>query len=72
MTELPGKEDLPASTIAADWSHAGPDDPDGDRRLLAETVAARGYYRAHPQAAMDWEAFKTELREAEAAGELPD
>ncbi len=60
---------LPAS-IAPDWAHEGPDDPDGDFLLLAEALAARERYRANPQEAMDWEVFKTELRESEAAGEL--
>ncbi len=60
------------SSIAADWAHEGPDDQDGDRLLLAEAWAAREHCRAHPQEAMDWETFKAELREAEAAGELTD
>ncbi len=60
------------SSIAADWAHEGPDDPDGDRLLLAEAVTARERYRANPQEAMDWETFKAELREAETAGELAD
>ena len=60
------------SSIAADWAHEGPDNPDGDRMLLAEALAERERYRTNPEEAMDWEAFKAELREAEAAGELPD
>lgn len=63
----------PATTsIVSDWAQEGPDDPEGDRMLLAEALAERERYRAHPQEALDWETFKTELREAEAAGELPD
>lgn len=62
----------PPPSIAADWAHEGPDDPDGDDLLLAEALAARERYRANPQEAMDWEAFKAELRAAEAAGELAD
>ena len=60
------------SAIVDDWAHEGPDDPAGDRLLLAEALAQSERYRAHPQEHLDWEAFKAELREAEAAGELPD
>ncbi len=61
---------LPAS-IVADWTHEGPDDPAGDQMLLAEALAERDRYRADPAAWMDWEAFKSELKAAEAAGKLP-
>ncbi len=64
-------QQLPSS-IVDDWSHEGPDDPEGDRLLLAEALADSVRYRADPQERLDWEAFKAELREAEAAGELPD
>jgi hypothetical protein len=60
------------SSIAGDWAHEGPDDPEGDRLLLAEALAESERYRAHPREHQDWEAFKAELREAEAAGELPN
>ena len=64
-------QQLPSS-IVDDWAHEGPDDPDGDRLLLAEALAESERYRADPQEHLDWETFKAELREAEAAGELPD
>lgn len=64
-------QQLPSS-IVDDWTQEGPDDPEGDRLLLAEALAESERYRAHPQEHMDWESFKAELREAEAAGELPD
>lgn len=60
------------SSIVNDWTHEGPYDPVGDNLLLAEALTERQRYRANPQEAMDWEAFKAELREAEEAGELPD
>ena len=63
-------QQLPSS-IVDDWSHEGPDDPEGDRLLLAEALAESERYRAHPQEHLAWKAFKAELREAEAAGELP-
>lgn len=62
---------LPAS-IVNNWTHEGPDDPEGDRLLLAEALEESERYRADPQKHLDWSAFKAELREAEAAGELPD
>jgi hypothetical protein len=64
-------QQLPSSLVD-DWTHEGPDDPEGDRLLLAEALAESERYRAHPQEHMDWEAFKAELRQAEAAGELPE
>lgn len=60
------------SSIVDDWTHEGPYDPAGDSLLLAEALAERERYRANPQEHLDWDAFKAELREAEAAGELPD
>ena len=60
------------SSIVDDWSHEGPDDPEGDRLLLAEALVESERYRADPQERLDWRAFKAELKEAEAAGELPD
>ena len=60
------------SSIVDDWAHEGPDDPEGDRLVLAEALAESERYRAHPQEHLDWETFKAELREAEAAGELSD
>ena len=60
------------SAIVDDWAHEGPDDPAGDRLLLAEALAESERYRVHPQEHLDWRDFKAELREAEAAGELPN
>lgn len=58
-------------SISADWSHEGPDAPAGDQMLLADALAERERYRTDSGAWMDWQAFKAELRAAEAAGELP-
>jgi len=52
-------QQLPSS-IVDDWSHEGPDDPEGDRLLLAEALAKSERYRADPQEHLDWEAFKKE------------
>lgn len=60
------------SSIVDDWAHEGPDDPAGDQALLAKALTERERYRTNPHESMDWETFKAELREAEAAGELPD
>ena len=64
-------QQLPSS-IVDDWTHEGPDDPQGDHLLLAEALAESERDRAHPQEHLEWSAFKAELREAEAAGDLPD
>jgi hypothetical protein len=64
-------EQVPASLVE-DWTHEGPDDPTGDRALLAEAQSERERYRADPEAWQDWDAFKAELKEAREAGALPD
>lgn len=63
-------EQVPA--IAADWTHKGRDDPEGDQLLLAEALAELERYRASPGEWSDWEALKAELNASEEAGELPD
>ena len=62
----------PQSSMVDDWTHEGQDDPEGDRLLLAEALAESERYRADPQHHMGWVTFKAELRQADAAGELPD
>ena len=61
---------LPGS-VANNWAHEGEDDPAGDALLLAEALAERERYRTDPDAWIDWETFKAELKAAEATGELP-
>ncbi len=56
--------------ILEDLGHEGPEDPEGDEELLAETLAmSQGYHENH-EGWKDWEAFKAELKAAEVAGEL--
>lgn len=52
-------QQLPSSLVD-DWAHEGPDDPEGDRLLLAEALAESERYRTHPQERLDWETFKKE------------
>lgn len=52
-------QQLPSS-LAGDWTHEGPDDPEGDRLLLAEALVESERYRGYPQEHLDWEAFKKE------------
>ena len=59
----------PVPSQLEDWSHEGPDDPAGDRQLLAAAEVACEQYRTNPDQWMDWDAFKAELAAAEAAGE---
>jgi hypothetical protein len=61
---------LPGSVVN-NWAHEGEDDPAGDALLLAEALAERERYRTDPDAWIDWETFKAELKAAEATGELP-
>lgn len=58
-------------SVADDWSHEGPEDPEGDTRLLREALATLEQHRDRPAAWVDWEDARTELDRAEAAGELP-
>lgn len=46
------------SSIVDNWTHEGPDDPEGDRLLLAEALAESERYRADPQEHLDWASFK--------------
>ena len=57
--------------ILDDLSHEGPEDPEGDERLLGEALATLQAHQERPEAWMDWEDFEAELDRAEAAGELP-
>ncbi len=59
-------------SVGDNWTHEGPNDPAGDQLLLAESLAEHERYRAEPEAWLDWETFKAELKAAEAAGELSD
>ena len=58
----------PAS-VAENWVHEGPNDPAADQLLLAEALSERDRYRTNSEGWMDWDAFKAELKAAEAAGE---
>ena len=61
-----------SSSVVENWTHEGPSDATDDQSLLAEALAERERYRTDPEAWMDWDVFKAELKAAEAAGELPD
>ena len=61
----------PAS-VAENWTHEGPNDPAADQLLLAEALSERDRYRTNSEGWMDWDAFKAELKAAEATGELSD
>ena len=65
---------LPQSlgSIVDDWSQGGPGDSAGDDLLLAEELAERAQYQTDTKEWQDWDEFKTELRTAESAAELPD
>lgn len=62
----------PKPSIVEDWSHEGPEDPQGDAELLQEALEVIRHREQDPESSMGWEEFKAELRRAEAAGELPD
>jgi hypothetical protein len=59
-------------SVLDDWSHEGPEDPEGDAELLQEALQVIRQREEHPGTSVGWEEFKAELRQAEAAGELPD
>jgi hypothetical protein len=58
-------------SILDDWSHEGPDDPEGDAALLQEALEVIQQREQHGDTSVSWEEFQAELRRAEAAGELP-
>ena len=53
-----------------DWSHEGPDDPEGDEILAREALAQIEEYEKNPYRRMTLEEYGAELARAEAAGEL--
>ena len=55
-----------------DWSHEGPDDPEGDEILAREALTQIEDIRKNPSQLRSWDEFEAELARAEAAGELPD
>jgi hypothetical protein len=55
-----------------DWSHEGPDDPEGDEIIAREALAQIEEIKKNPSQVRTWEEFDAELASAEAAGELPD
>src|SRR5260370_25591417 len=59
-------------SVLDDWSHEGPDDPEGDAELLQEALEVIRQREQNREPSVGWEEFKAELRTAEAAGELPD
>jgi hypothetical protein len=59
-------------SVLDDWSHEGPEDPEGDAELLQEALEVIRQRKQDPEASVGWEEFKAELRTAEAAGGLPD
>lgn len=69
--ELQGAKLTKPLTIGEDWSHEGPDDPEGDAELLAEALITMEKYKTDKSGWMSWDEFKAELERAEAAGELP-
>ena len=58
-------------SVLDDWSHEGPDDPEGDTELLQEALEVIGQREENPGSSGGWEEFKAELKRAEVAGELP-
>ena len=54
-----------------DWSHEGPDDPEGDEIIAREALAQIADYDKNPYRRMTLEEYEAELARAEAAGELP-
>jgi hypothetical protein len=53
-----------------DWSHEGPDDPEGDEIIAREALAQIEEYEKNPYRRMTLEEYEAELTRAEAAGEL--
>jgi len=62
----------PPSEWIEHWLHEGPDDPDGDAKLLASALVVSKQYRQSREGWKTLDEFETELERAEAAGELPN
>jgi hypothetical protein len=60
----------PQSVAVTSPSQEGQEDPAGDQQLLVGALAVLEHYGDKPEAWTDWETFKAELKEAEAAGEI--
>lgn len=58
--------------ILEDWEQEGPDDPMADEKLLAEALTMSQEYDKSKKGWKDWQDFKSELKSAEDAGELPN
>lgn len=69
--ELNRRLGSPPGGVGEDWTHEGPEDPEGDRELLGEAIAVMEEHASDPEAWSTWEDFERELDEAEARGELP-
>lgn len=59
-------------SILEDWEQEGRDDPTGDEKLLAEALTMSQGYNKSKKGWKDWQDFKSELKSAEDAGELPN
>jgi hypothetical protein len=66
------KRALRPVNLLDDWSHEGPDDPEGDEILAREALAQLEEIKKNLSQLKSWEEFEAELATAEAAGELPD
>jgi hypothetical protein len=69
--ELAHYQPRPLSAVD-DWSHEGPDDPEGDEILARDALAQIEKIKKDPSRVRPWEEFEAELLAAEARGELPD
>lgn len=63
--------ETPPSEWLEHWLHEGPDDPEGDAKLLAEALVVSKQYRQSREGWKTLDEFEDELERAEAAGELP-
>ena len=61
----------PPSEWIEHWLHEGPDDPDGDAKLLAEALEIRKQYRQSREGWKTLDEFEAELERAETKSELP-
>jgi len=51
----------PKPSVLDDWSHEGPEDPEGDAELLTEALDGVRQQEQNPAASRGWEEFKAEL-----------
>ena len=55
-----------------DWSHEGPEDPEGDAELLQEALVVIRQREQNPRTSVGWEELEAELRQFRGVNQMDD